>query len=258
MLTKTILTTLAISTNASIHKTSSQDHLIWNQHALQETTPITLNIALTPKDQSVLDQTFLEITNPTHAKYNQHLTFNEIIHLTTSSETIAAVKTFLQTNCGAKPNDIQVSPARDWITATAPKTNIEECLETSFYRYTAQGHNDIIKTKQYTIPSHLENKIITIASLTRFPTLQQPNKRFTKQQPKQDLDLDSGNVTTPELLSSFYSIDLTPINNTKSTQAVYEQGQSFIKSDLSAFQKRYNIQNTPVSKIIGTANDPGK
>ena len=234
----------------------------WSRHAtsVPDAHLVPLTVALAPASQSALDAAFMRISTPSHPSYNQHMSFDDIVELTSDDATVSAVTAWLKESCGA--GDIAVSPGRDWLTTAAPKTKVETCLDTSIHRYTpaataraaqaTDNATDIVRAESYTIPNHLNDKIITISSLTRFPRLNKLQLKFST-----SMIGDSTNVTTPELLSTFYSISLAPINNTKSTQAVYEQGQSFIKSDLAAFQKKYGVNKTPVSKIVGTANDPG-
>lgn len=170
------------------------------------------------------------------SSYSQYRTFDEIIALTRDDDSRAEVIAWLKHECGA--TNVKVSRALDWISASAPAKKVEACLRTTLSTFVpasaAVPDQSIVRATAYEVPLRLASKITTISSLTRFPDL------TVKRKATQQFG-DSTNVTTPTLLSSFYSIDLTPVpNGGAATQAVYEQGQSFIAGDLRAFQARYN------------------
>ena len=256
---KYIMLCLLSSAIGSNHGTSGP-HWQWQQlhsaaSGLSENTPIRLELALTPISVAALDAAFLERASPSSPTYGKHLSFDDIVALTRDDASRAEVIEWLQKDCGAF--SVKVSRGLDWISATAPKAAVETCLGTTFEAYApldADAAAAIVRAEAYTIPPRLAAKITTISSLTRFPDLSRKRSAASGKRIS-----DSANVTTPTLLASFYSIDLTPLaNGAAATQAVYEQGQSFFPSDLAAFQHLYNITGaTPVSKIIGTGNQPG-
>jgi hypothetical protein len=248
-------TTLAAAAAAS-HGTSGPQWQ-WKQAtlALSETASISLELALAPVSAAALDAAFLQRATPSSPQYGRYLSFDEIVALTRDDASRAEVIAWLQNECGA--SSINVSRGLDWISATAPKDTVETCLSTTFALYApldADAAAAIVRAETYTVPPRLAAKITTISSITRFPDLSKKRSAASARSLS-----DSPNVTTPTLLASFYSIDLSPVaNGAAATQAVYEQGQSFFPSDLAAFQRLYNITGaTPVTKIIGTANQPG-
>ena len=175
--------------------TTSGPHWRWQQHPtpLNAAHPVKLEVALEPRDATELDAAFLAVSSPSSPSFGRHMSFDQIVSLTSDDDARAKVGAWLQNSCGA--TDVAISIDKAWLTAVAPKAGVEACLSTSVHAYTAAAGSTgpIVRAKAYTIPAHLMSKIATISSLTRFPDPDVASRRRISR-PTRLANKDSTNV----------------------------------------------------------------
>src|SRR6266550_1828850 len=91
---------------------------------------ISLRIGLPQPNFPTLERHLYEVSDPTHARYGQHLSKEEVEDLVAPyPHSLNAVNDWLSTY-GLGEDHIDRSPAKDWITITIPLSLVEEMLDT--------------------------------------------------------------------------------------------------------------------------------
>lgn len=110
----------------------------------------------------------LAVSDPSHHRYGQHLTAEEVNQLVEPSvETSTFVHDFLS-SAGISTDELSYSPAKDWITITLPVHTIESLLSTKYSVYRHTDGEYIVRTPKWSLPSHLHSHISTIQPTTSF------------------------------------------------------------------------------------------
>ncbi|KAH0827690.1 hypothetical protein AYO21_08861 [Fonsecaea monophora] len=153
---------------------------------------LTLNIGLQPNNFDLLEQHLHQVSNPSHERYGQHLSQQEVHDLLRpSDETYQLVQDWLADN-GIDPSHCQVNSARDWVTVILPVNKAEELLDTKYSIYQHQDGTRLIRTTSWSLPRSLHDHVTTI----------QPTTAFLRANPKSSTlidvptDIDISQVTT--------------------------------------------------------------
>ena len=91
---------------------------------------IALRIGLPQPNFPALEEHLYQVSDPTHPRYGKHLCKEEVEELVAPHpSSLDAVNTWLATY-GLGENDIDRSPAKDWISIRIPVNLVEEMLDT--------------------------------------------------------------------------------------------------------------------------------
>ena len=127
---------------------------------------INLQIGLTQKNQDVLEQHAVEVSNPSHARYGQYLSASEIHDLIApSDETINLVKEWLQEH---GIHAATLSPTKDWLSVSLPVEKAEELLETSYSVFRHTDGSALVRAPSWSLPEHLHEHIDVVQPTTSF------------------------------------------------------------------------------------------
>lgn len=187
------------------------------------------------------------ISDPKNKKaFGKFLTYDEIHKITDHKKSSAFVSNYL-VNKGFRILNQTLN--LEFLEVEGTVGLWEQLTSSKFFEFESKESPNfkVRRSLSYSLPIHLNNHISSILGITSFPSSYKPVKVLMKsiKQP-----LISASYVTPSLLNSFYDIK----NNTGSSlasQAVYESiGQSFSPSDLSIFQRAFNLPNQPVAVDI--------
>lgn len=118
------------------------------------------------------------VSNPFHDRYGQHLTAEEVNELVKpSDETSQLVHEWLESN-GVSTDNLKYTPAKDWITITLPVAQIESLLDTKYSVYEHEEGGYIVRTSEWSLPSHLHEHIETIQPTNSFFRAKAQKKTF--------------------------------------------------------------------------------
>lgn len=162
---------------------------------------LNLRIGLKQARQHELEAKLLEISDPSHHRYGQHLSLEQINELISPlEESVEAVRGWLNEN-GVRPHQIIESPARDWVSFSIPVEQAETLLDTQYglYRNERTGEH-LVRTDRYSLPVGLHNHVDLVApsiyfggikaqkaiAVTDFSVVSPPDPIFT---PRSDGDL---------------------------------------------------------------------
>lgn len=119
-------------------------------------------------DSNVLERTLMEVSDPSNARYGQHLKRDELKDLIKPrAESTKAVLSWLAES-GISSRDIKNDG--EWITFHAPVKRAESMLSTTFNTYQNQVRRDVkrIRSLSYSVPKAIRDHIDLIEPTTRF------------------------------------------------------------------------------------------
>ncbi|GAB7351680.1 hypothetical protein MBLNU459_g2275t1 [Dothideomycetes sp. NU459] len=135
---------------------------------------IELRIALKQHQFQELERHLYEVSDPSHKRYGQHLTEHDVKKLIQPADnTLSLVHEWLADN-GIETDELEYSPAKDWIKVSLPVNHIENLLDTKYSVYRHEDGSEIVRTPEWSLPLHLHEHIDTI----------QPTNSFFRASPK--------------------------------------------------------------------------
>lgn len=120
-----------------------------------------LHIALSWRNQDLLEQHLAEIADPLHPQYGQHLSAKEVSDLVRpASEDVALVRSWLE-EYDVPADSIVLNPRSDWLSTVTTVGQLERLLNTTFNDYycekKAEWDRSIIT--EYSIPRYVDGRI---------------------------------------------------------------------------------------------------
>ncbi|KXN85175.1 Tripeptidyl-peptidase SED2 [Leucoagaricus sp. SymC.cos] len=114
-----------------------------------------------------------EISDPTHARYGQHLTKEETEALVRPRpETTELVEMWFEAHGLTNDDVVHRTGGGDWITVRVSVALAERMLGTKYNVYHHRGSNEmVVRTLSYALPRDLHSHIDTVAPTTYFSTL---------------------------------------------------------------------------------------
>lgn len=142
---------------------------------------INLQIGLKQRNQDILEQHVVEVSNPYHARYGQYLSAAEINDLIApSDDTVDLVHAWLL------EHDISaatLSPTKDWIHVVLPVEKVEELLNTTYSLFHHSDGSTLVRAPEWSLPNYLHEHIDVIQPTTSFFRL---SKQATHFRPEAD------------------------------------------------------------------------
>ncbi|KAF7335256.1 Tripeptidyl-peptidase sed2 [Mycena sanguinolenta] len=132
---------------------------------------INLRIGLPQSNFDLLEQHLYEISDPYHERYGAHLTKEEVEDLVAPHpDSAAAVNEWLSSH-GIQEEDINRSPAGDWLTIRLPVWLVEKMLDTKYHIWKHATSGDyIVRTTSYSLPKDILDHVELIQPTTMFGT----------------------------------------------------------------------------------------
>ncbi|KIX00814.1 uncharacterized protein Z518_09879 [Rhinocladiella mackenziei CBS 650.93] len=138
---------------------------------------IHLTIGLSQSRFSELERHLYEVSDPSHARYGQHLSAEEVHRLVKPSDDASdAVHEWLEEH-GVDLTQLKYSPAKDWISVTLPVSHVEELLHTDYSVYEHHDGSTLVRTESYSLPHYVHEHISTIQPTNSWARLEGPKKR---------------------------------------------------------------------------------
>ena len=117
------------------------------------------------------------VSDPDHHRYGQHLTADEVEELIQpSSDTLDSAHEWLSQH-DITSDQLDYSPAQDWITVTLSVGQVEDLLKTDYSVFKHEDGTYVIRTPEWSLPRHLHDHIDAI----------QPTNSFLRTSPQVDL-----------------------------------------------------------------------
>lgn len=214
---------------------------IWQiQRRADPWAQIKLHIGLNVKNaQTGLEQSALEIADPSHPRYRKHLTAAELQHaLQCPQAHMLEVLRWLGTTGVQAPD-----PRGHVIEVPMTVGQAEDLLHTSYYVYT-DGQREVIRTESYHVPKKLRDKVSFVTPTTNFPgprkDVGSASRTVGRRATNRRGSCGSSDDTTPACIKQLYDINYTARPN-RTTFAVYAtEAASYSASDTHKFLTRYD------------------
>ncbi|KAF9629650.1 Peptidase S8/S53 subtilisin/kexin/sedolisin [Lasiodiplodia theobromae] len=127
-----------------------------------------LHIGLRQGQFDELERHLVEVSDPDHHRYGQHLSAEDVNELVKpSNEALELVHEWLADN-DVDIAGLRYSPARDWIDIRMPVSAIERLLDTKYSVYEHHDGSQLVRTHQWSLPRHLHEHIDAIQPTTLF------------------------------------------------------------------------------------------
>ncbi|KAK5938961.1 hypothetical protein PMZ80_009154 [Knufia obscura] len=218
-----------------------------------------LRIGLTQGDFKGLEKHLFEASNPRHTKYGNHLSADDVHHfIKPSEEASSAVHEWLYGN-GILAEEIEYTPAKDWIKVNLPVSAVENLLETEYHTYVSEDGRTAVRTPEWSLPRHLHEHISTIQPTNSFFG---PRAQARMEKRKTEVLMDTEDLAeyippppdaatvaevcnttwvTPTCLRTLYgSIDYTPQSLDKNTVAMNNfLGEVSLRSDTKLYLENF-------------------
>lgn len=156
--------------------TSSSNYLVKERHAVpsawtaagraNKRESINLQIGLKQRNEGLVERHLIEVSDPSHERYGQHLTASEIADIVRpEDESVSQVHAWLVEHDIA---DIDYSPAKDWISIVVPIEKAEELLQTTYTKFQHRDGHSISRAPEWSLPAHLHEHIDVVQPTTSF------------------------------------------------------------------------------------------
>ncbi|KUJ07644.1 tripeptidyl-peptidase 1 precursor [Mollisia scopiformis] len=127
---------------------------------------IHLNIGLTQGNFHELERHLYEVSDPDHDRYGKHLSYEEVNDLIKPSEKSSSlVEDWLRDN-GIE--NLSYSSAKDWVSVSLPISTVESLLDTEYHVYEHEDGGQLVRTSEWSLPTHLHSHIDSIQPTTSF------------------------------------------------------------------------------------------
>jgi tripeptidyl-peptidase I len=266
LLASSAVSGLADTTPIRFEKRSSHIRNGWvKRSTAPSSTRITLRIALRQEEPLVLEEIAMDIATPSHSRYRQHLTADEVAYLSRpKAQAVQGVQSWL--------SDFGLSGSldHDMIVVDTSVQEAENLLNTTYYSYEhSETRKIVVRTDEYSLPRSLHGMIDFITPTIHIGLSRKYDSTLLKRSISQhavrqalpaQFNTPCGNATsiTVDCLRFLYNISHTATNHVK--YSVFGTKEAlFNQTDLSTFLQLYNPvaagANATFEKIALNGND---
>ena len=125
-----------------------------------------LQVGLKLRNEGVVEQHLLEVSDPKHARYGQHLSAEEIHDIVSpSEESVELVQAWLVEH---GITNLAYSPSKDWVHIIVPIEKAEELLQTSYSTFQHWDGSTLNRAPEWSLPIHLHEHVDVVQPTTSF------------------------------------------------------------------------------------------
>ncbi|KAJ7035447.1 family S53 protease-like protein [Mycena alexandri] len=201
---------------------------------------LTLRIALNPNNIAGLESELYAVSDPSSARYGQHLTPEDVAeYVKPSSDALSAITSWLQTN---KISATAISPAGDVLEFKIPVSQANSLFNTEFSVFTHSATDETtIRTLQYSLPVELSAVVAYVHPTTTFSRpFAVPKPQPLPSNSKRDTDPTCADITTISCVQGEYGIPTTSATQTNNVLGVSGYDNEFANfNDLKQFLAEY-------------------
>eukprot|EP01130_Rhizamoeba_saxonica_P002332 TRINITY_DN12157_c0_g1_i1.p1 TRINITY_DN12157_c0_g1~~TRINITY_DN12157_c0_g1_i1.p1 ORF type:complete len:575 (-),score=110.53 TRINITY_DN12157_c0_g1_i1:32-1702(-) len=207
---------------------------------------IILNVALKLTNIDLLEKQVQLVSNPDSKLYGQYWTPQQTMDYTAPTpKSLKIVKTWILQS-GVKPNQITYLPS-GFYELNVSVQQAQDMLKVQYNSFRHNESDNVIhrSLSLYNLPEEVRECVDLVGGVIRFP------KMNAMTVDDNDADADAP-LVTPKYIRDIYNITDIPNANPKNLQAVVSfLDQYFNPSDLTDFQQKYHLPETPIEKILG-------
>jgi tripeptidyl-peptidase I len=108
------------------------------------------------------------VSDPSHARYGQHLTQVEVNELVKPNDDALGLVHDWLFDHGIEAASLSYSPAKDWIKVSLPVSQAESLLDTEYSVFEHVEGDQIVRTLEWSLPMHLHEHIEVIQPTNSF------------------------------------------------------------------------------------------
>ncbi|CAH7671953.1 peptidase S8/S53 domain-containing protein [Phakopsora pachyrhizi] len=145
---------------------------------------MTLRIGLRQPQIQRVHQKLYDVSDPKSSFYGKHMTLDEVVKLTSPSETAVSSVLRWLISLGFKEGQIRWSKSRDWVTVEdIPLAQVENMLDTKYFYFQDAEGNNLLRTEQYGLPHYLHEHVDLVQPTTLFGRLRQERSNIAVIEP---------------------------------------------------------------------------
>ncbi|KAF2671016.1 tripeptidyl-peptidase 1 precursor [Microthyrium microscopicum] len=138
---------------------------------------LNLNIGMKMAGWGELERHLYEVSDPSHARYGQHLTQDEVTQLSRPhGHALDSLHEWLASH-GYTSEKLKYTPAKDWVKVSISVCDAEKLLKTKYSVFRHEDGTEVIRTPQYSLPTELHQHVASIQPTNSF--LQATPQRVT-------------------------------------------------------------------------------
>ncbi|RYG65186.1 hypothetical protein EON64_12455 [archaeon] len=200
--------------------------------------------AVKQRNLDQIEKTLFEVSDPASPKYGKYLSRDEVGRLTENRDSTVKIQQFLLKS-GATV--VHTTPYGEYITALAPIATWQTLFATTFYDFEhVEKNTKVQRCAHYSLPTDILDHVESV-----FNTVQLPPRMALKTLVSQPMNATAKGSVTPSLLNSYYHIT-SNTGNSLASQSLFESlEQYYSPSDLTTFQKQFNLPVEAVAQDIG-------
>ena len=108
------------------------------------------------------------VSDPSHVRYGRHLSDTEVLDLIRPSPTTLGFVEDWLVHHDIPKTSLDYSPGKDWINLSLPVQKVEKLLSTKYGVYQDLNGDTLVRTPQWSLPTHLHDHIDTIQPTNSF------------------------------------------------------------------------------------------
>lgn len=219
------------------------------QHNLQ------LTFAIKQSNPEWLKEKLRAVSYPDSPHYGDYMNFDEIAeHVYGKPESVKALQKALE-EVGVSQSSIDFTLGRDFALVEMPVKAAESLFSTIFYEYEhRQCEKKVVSSRAFALPPSLKEHLDFVSGVNI-------DLSYPCSKPKSQQVLNFTHVgVTPSTIAVDYNTSSYTSTSPDNSQAV----ASFLKQyydpkDLAIFQRKYDIPEKPIAKVVGKnlPDDPG-
>ena len=212
------------------------------------------------RNMDELTQIVDDVSDPKSDSYGQHMTRDQVVGLTSSPESAAAVSAYLHAN-GASV--VSVTLGHEYVTAHAPISVWDSLFNTRFHIFQQMQSNgdviELIRAEQYWISKEIHSHVLAVMNTIEMPVVLQRGQSHsvdaesTKDRRLIIPGLILENLITPAKLRIYYNMSNSQGNNL-STQVVFSGNLDYF-SPLCLRYFQGNVSMQPYQSAIIEVDD---
>lgn len=134
--------------------------------AADKSETINLQFGLKQGNEGTIEQHLVEVSDPGHYRYGQHLSAEEInTIIEPSSETVNSVREWLLQN---NVTSINFNTAKDWISIPVSIEDAERLLQTKYKVFMHNDGDTLVRAPEFSLPLHLHEHVDVVQPTNSF------------------------------------------------------------------------------------------
>jgi tripeptidyl-peptidase I len=223
-------------------------------------------IAVKQQNLDRIESLLYQVSDVQSSRYGQHLTFTQVGEIVANPQATAAVSSWLTENHVTIKTQ---STYGEYLTCEASISVLEELFETEFYEFEVSANyplhetrTKVIRATSYSIPEYLDEHIHAIYRVVSVPP-PITYRPVISRMPSSSRDTSLMEVKNFPNFSAYaypYSLrtayHVTDVGSDLTNQTIFGSlEQTFLPSDLAAFQSKFGLPDMPVAAYYGDVPD---